>query len=70
MADLYVSFPGPDGTWLEAISLGDRVNTVPNHELGPVVSPDGEFLFFLRNVDGDLKPHWVRATVFLDLVPE
>jgi hypothetical protein len=65
-ADLFVSFPGPDGTWQEAVSLGDRVNT-PVHELFPVVSPDGEYLFFIRNVDGDLKPHWVRSTVFTEL---
>jgi len=66
MADLYVSFPGPDGSWQAAVSLGNPVNT-PVHEICPVVSPNGEYLFFLRNVDGDLKPHWVRSSVFLDL---
>jgi len=69
MADLYVSFPDSSGNWQEAVSLGDAVNTVANHELCPVVSPDGEYLFFIRNVDGDLKPHWVRSSVFLDLRP-
>lgn len=65
-ADLYVSFPASDGSWQEAVSLGSAVNTSV-HELGPVVSPDGQYLFFLRNVEGDLKPHWVRSSVFLDL---
>jgi Tol biopolymer transport system component len=66
MADLYVSFRDTSGYWQEAVSLGDAVNTVSNHELCPYVSPDGEYLFFIRNVEGDLKPHWVRSTVFLE----
>jgi len=68
MADLYVSFPGPEGGWLDAIALGDGVNT-SMHELCPVVTHDGEYLFFIRNVEGELKPHWVRSTVFLELRP-
>jgi hypothetical protein len=69
MADIFVSFPDSNGNWQTGISLGDGVNTEPNHELCPVVSPDGQYLFFIRNVDGDLKPHWVRSAVFTDLRP-
>lgn len=66
MADLYVSFRGESGGWTEAVSLGRTVNS-PVHELCPVVSHDGRFLFFIRNVEGDLRLHWVAASVFLDL---
>jgi hypothetical protein len=69
MADLYVSFPDSAGIWQEAVAIGNGVNTPTNHELCPVVTPDGEFLVFLRNVEGDLKPHWVHSSVFLDLRP-
>ena len=30
---------------------------------------DGEYLFFLRTVNGELTPFWVRATVITDLQP-
>ncbi|UCD73838.1 MAG: PD40 domain-containing protein [Phycisphaerales bacterium] len=66
MADLFVSFRSEDGVWMEAISLGETVNS-PVHELCPVVSHDGRYLFFLRNLQGDLRPHWVSTSVFLDL---
>ncbi|HEV2146315.1 MAG TPA: hypothetical protein VGR37_02770 [Longimicrobiaceae bacterium] len=43
--DLYVSFRQPDGTWGPARSLGPLVNS-PATEYCPVVSPDGEWLYF------------------------
>jgi hypothetical protein len=43
--DLYVSFRQPDGTWGAARSLGPAVNS-PQTEYCPVVSPDGEWLYF------------------------
>ncbi len=44
-ADLYISFKGGDGEWLEPLNLGERVNS-PLHEAAPYVSPDGRYLFF------------------------
>jgi len=44
-ADLYISFKGPDGTWLEPVNMGDKINS-RFHEAAPYVSPDGKYLFF------------------------
>ena len=63
--DLYVSFRGEDGSWLEAVPvLG--VNTA-EREISPRMSPDGEYLFFLRTVNGELMPFWVDARVIENL---
>ncbi|GAA5213131.1 TolB family protein [Corallincola platygyrae] len=48
--DLYVS-QKVDGKWTVAKSLGDKVNT-PDHEFTPIVSPNGEYLFFTRIENG------------------
>ncbi len=65
--DLYVSFRNPDGSWGDAVPLS-AVNT-GEREISPRLSPDGEYLFFLRTVNGELMPFWVRATVITDLKP-
>ncbi len=74
--DLYVSFRQPDGSWGEAINMGDTVNTEVE-EGGPQVTPDGKFLFFNRVVTpatGDGAPHsdlfWVDAQFIEDLRPK
>lgn len=48
--DLYVSRK-VSGQWTVAKSLGDKVNT-PDHEFTPIVSPDGQYLFFTRIENG------------------
>lgn len=48
--DLYISTK-INGEWTVARSLGDKVNT-ENHEFTPIVSPDGEYLFFTRVENG------------------
>lgn len=45
--DLYVSFRHSDGTWGQPVSLGDKINT-EHHEWCPMVTPDGNYLFFSR----------------------
>lgn len=76
-ADLYVSFRQKDGSWSEAINLGDQINTASS-EFGATVTPDGKFLFFNRNV-GKVKPtdkyentdiFWVDAQVIETLRPK
>ena len=64
--DLYVSFRTRDGGWTEAVPL-EGVNT-PEREISPRLSPDGEYLFFLRTLNGELRPYWVRSSVITDLV--
>lgn len=48
--DLYISFKTEDGNWSEAINLGEPVNT-SYQERFPILSPDGEVLFFTRSTD-------------------
>lgn len=48
-SDLYISFRQKDGSWGEAINLGDTVNTEAE-EGGPQITPDGKYLFFNRMV--------------------
>lgn len=48
--DLYVSHL-VDGKWTIAKTLGEKVNT-SDHEFTPIVSPDGNYLFFTRIENG------------------
>lgn len=68
-ADIYISFRQQDGSWGEAINLGDKVNTDAG-EGGARVTPDGKYLFFNRNVGytnsvkyEDVDIFWVDAKV-------
>lgn len=75
--DIYISFRGKDGTWGEAINMGDQINT-PLFEQRPKVTPDGKYLFFWQ---GDVKvredgsryvvgsPYWVDAKIIETLRP-
>lgn len=48
--DLYVSY-WVDEKWTLATPLKGKINT-PNHEFTPIVSPDGNYLFFTRIENG------------------
>lgn len=55
--DIYISFRNEDGTWCEPINMGEDINTTSS-DFGPMVSPDGKYLFFssYRGLDAvDLK---------------
>lgn len=76
-ADIYISFRQLDGSWGEAINLGDKVNTTAS-ENGAHVTPDGKYLFFNRTV-GKVKPtdkyedvnmFWVDAKIIDTLKPK
>lgn len=71
--DLWISFKLQDGTWGQAINLGERVNT-DAEEGGPQVTPDGKFLFFNRMVpstDGKSQSDlfWIDASFLDELKP-
>ncbi len=53
-SDLYVSFREPDGSWTTAKNMGEAINS-EYQEYCPVVSPDGEFLFFTSYKPGDFS---------------
>ncbi|MCC2614678.1 hypothetical protein LJ739_00300 [Aestuariibacter halophilus] len=75
-SDLYISFRQADGAWGEAINLGERVNTAAE-EGGPMITPDGKYLFFNRMVkpasgDGEAQSDlfWVDARFIDALRPQ
>lgn len=43
--DLYISFRKEDGTWTQAVNMGELINTEAN-EFCPNVTSDGKYLFF------------------------
>jgi Tol biopolymer transport system component len=59
--DLYISVRDADDSWSRAINLGEGVNS-PYQELCPVVSRDGQHLFFLSSRGGSHSVYWVDAT--------
>ena len=76
-SDIYVSFKQPDGSWGEAINLGETINTEA-WEAAASVTPDGKYLFFNRNV-GKVKAtdkydnidiFWVDARIIEKLRPK
>jgi len=67
-ADLFASFRTPTGAWTPAVNLGRDVNT-DAHDLCPIVSPDGEYLFFLSERDGRSGAYWVSMEVVDALRP-
>ncbi len=74
-SDLYISFREKDGSWGEAINLGDTVNTEAE-EGGPRITPDGKYLFFNRMVlrtDGSGERqsdlYWIDASFIQNLKP-
>jgi hypothetical protein len=72
-SDIYISFKQKDGTWGEAINLGDQINTSA-WEAAATVTPDGKYLFFNRNVGSDSYANvdifWVDAQFIEDLRSE
>jgi Tol biopolymer transport system component len=55
--DLYVCFRKPDGSWSEAMNLGDTVNAPGSWAMCPSVSPDGRYIFYTAYSD----IYWVSA---------
>lgn len=68
-SDLYISFRQEDGSWGEAINLGDKVNTSAREASGSV-TPDGKYLFFSRDTSEDGDVFWVDAQIIETLRPK
>ena len=62
--DLYISFKNPDGTWSEAVNMGESINA-ENEDVFPFVTPDGKYFFFASKKEGDVmfNPYWVDAKI-------
>ena len=69
-SDLYISFQEEDGSWGDAINLGDKINTA-GPDTGGVVSPDGKYFFFNRKISSqDSDVYWVDARIIENLRPK
>ena len=58
--DLYISYNKKDKGWTKAQSLGRKINTELS-EGCPYISPDGQYLFFLRIAQGLSEIYWIRT---------
>lgn len=69
-ADLFVSFNDRKGGWTAPVNLGSQFNT-SSDEFGPSLSPDGQYLFFVRQqylgTVGDI--YWVAVSAIDSLNP-
>lgn len=75
-SDLWISYRREDGSWGDAINLGDSINTSV-WEAGASVTPDGKFLLFNRSVpsENSADPYpvdifWVSAEFIGRLKPK
>ena len=72
-SDIHISFKQKDGTWGNAINLGDKINT-DAWEASASITPDGKYLFFSRNVGSDdyenVDIFWVDAQIIESLRPK
>jgi len=67
--DLYISFRKDDGSWIEAINMGNEINS-NSVDTFANVSPDGKWLFFVSGKNGNVDIYWVDAKVLNKLKPK
>ncbi|MDH4270683.1 MAG: hypothetical protein OEW18_01770 [Candidatus Aminicenantes bacterium] len=68
--DLYISYRRKDGSWTDAVKLGDMINSSGN-EMCPSVTHDGKFIFFGRLVPaGKTDIYWVSSRIIEELRPD
>jgi ankyrin repeat protein len=66
---LHIIFRKKDGTWTKERII-DQIADI-NPRQCSIVTPDGKFLFFLKNVGGtEWRPYWVDASFIEDLRKE
>ena len=63
--DLYISFKKNEDKWGTPINMGDKINT-KTRERFPMVSPDGEYLFFIRHTETQ-DFFWVSTEIIDEL---
>ncbi|MEH6537767.1 MAG: hypothetical protein V7719_15305 [Psychroserpens sp.] len=75
-SDIYISFRATDGSWGDAINLGDKINT-DAWDAAASVTPDGKFIFFNRIISPgnedtlpDVDIFWVDAQIIENLRPK
>ncbi len=71
-SDIYISFRKKDGSWGDAINMGNKVNT-DKWDAYASVTPDGKYLMFNRSLDeeGDnIDIYWIDARIIENLRPK
>ena len=58
--DLFISYNKKDIGWKKAQNLGSKINSEFS-EACPYISPDGQYLFFLRLAQGKSEIYWVKT---------
>ena len=73
LAHLYISFDDGNGGWTEPVNLnssGAQVNDDFANQSCAALSPDGEYLFFMRHYDmATMDVYWIN-TAFIDELKE
>lgn len=64
-ADLYISFRTQEGGWTTPVNLGKNINT-ENREFSPNISPEGKYLFFVRDFGGENGDVYWVDTEFIE----
>ncbi len=74
-SDLYISFRQENGSWGEAINMGDKVNS-DKWDAYASVTPDGKYILFNRRIDDGINNdnmnvdiYWVDAQIIETLRP-
>lgn len=66
-SDIYISFRQTDGSWGDAINMGDKVNS-DKWDSYATVTPDGKYMFFNRAIDKDnIDIYWIDAKIIEEL---
>ena len=67
--DLYISFKNKNGTWKQAINLGEQFNKGHLSTSFPRLSPDEKYFFFLKlvSVPWQCEVFWVSVSALDDL---
>lgn len=60
--DLYITFKDREGNWTRPVIMGPEINS-SGSERCPIVSHDGQYLFFLSSRQGSVDVFWAGAGV-------
>ena len=66
--ELYISFCNLDGTWADAVNMGEKINRVPSRF--PGLSPDGNYFFFSNYENNKESIYWIDARIIDSLNPK
>jgi len=66
--DLYICFKGADGSWTPPRNMGPTINTKYSERFARL-SPDGKYLFFSSNPNGNYDSYWFDAKIIDKLKP-